>query len=255
MADESPRAFYDGLADGYDAIYDDWWAAAQWHARHVDGVLRQHGFAPPARLLDCACGIGTQAIPLAAMGYDVTASDISAESVERARGEAATRRIPIHFGIADIRALESETRYDVVIACDNAIPHLLDDRELDAAVAAVATVLEPNGLFLAGVRDYDALRAERPPGVPSVVRERADGREIVGQAWEWNDDGEQLRIHLFFLRERAGAWVADVHTTWYRALTRAAFTAALERNRFADVTWHSAEQLGYYQPVVTARRT
>lgn len=254
MADESPRAFYDGLAKGYDAIYDDWWAAAQWHARHVDGVLRAHGVAPPARILDCACGIGTQAIPLAAMGYDVTASDISAESVERARREAATRGIPIQFGVADMRALESVARYDAVIACDNAIPHLLDDRELDAAVGAVANVLEPNGVFLAGVRDYDALRAERPSGVPGVVRERPDGREIVGQAWEWHDQGEQLRIHLFFLRERADGWVAEVHTTWYRALTRAALTAALERNQFTDVTWHSAEELGYYQPVVTARR-
>ena len=254
MADESPRAFYDGLAAGYDAIYDDWWAAAQWHARHVDEVLHMNGIAPPALILDCACGIGTQAIPLAALGYTVSASDISPEAIERAQREAGARAIQVDFRVGDMRTLRSTTTYDGVIACDNAIPHLLDDRDLDAALGSIARVLRPGGVFLAGVRDYDALRAERPTGVPGVVRQRADGREIIGQAWEWHDDGERIRIHLYFLRERAHGWDADVHTTWYRALTRAAFTAALERNHFGSVTWHVPDEMGYYQPIVTGRR-
>ena len=30
---------------------------------------------PPASVLDCTCGIGTQALPLAALGYRVTGTD------------------------------------------------------------------------------------------------------------------------------------------------------------------------------------
>ncbi len=82
-ADESPAAFYDALAADYDVLFDAWWAAAQAHAAVADRVLRQQGVVPPARLLDCACGIGTQALGLSARGYVVTGSDVSAEAVAR----------------------------------------------------------------------------------------------------------------------------------------------------------------------------
>ena len=254
--DESARAFYDGLASGYDAIYDDWWQAAREHARVIDAVLTNEGIARDARLLDCACGIGTQAIPLAQSGYRVTGTDISASAIERAAREASARGVELELAVADMRELGDAVldRFDAVIACDNAIPHLLDDRDLDAALSAVSTVLLPGGLFLASVRDYDRLRARHATGVVPVLRTRAEGREIVGQAWEWHDDGERLRIHLFVLRERAGGWRTEMHTTWYRALTRDALTRALERARFDEIHWIPPEQSGYYQPIVTAHR-
>ena len=86
-----------------------------------------------------------------------------------------------------------------------------------------------------------------------IMRERAGTREIVGQAWEWSTDGEQIRIHLFVVREEPGGWHTDVHTTWYRALTRADLTAALNRTGLEDVHWHMPDESGYYQPIVTAR--
>jgi SAM-dependent methyltransferase len=251
-ADESPRAFYDALADHYDAIFADWWAGARWHAEIVAGVLQRVGAQPPARILDCACGIGTQALPLVQRGYAVTGSDISSEEIARARREAAARGIDIELRVADMRALTGT--YDAVIACDNAIPHLLDDADLDAALTSIAAVLEPNGVFLASIRDYDALRIEQPSGVPGVLRERDGRREIVGQAWEWADDLERIRINLFVLTEQpAGEWSTVVHTTWYRALTRATLDAALARARFHDITWYPPADSGYYQPIVTAR--
>ena len=69
----------------------------------------------------------------------------------------------------------------------------------------------------------------------------------------WSDDGERIRIHLYFLRERERGWKADVHTTHYRALRRADFSAALTRTGFTDVRWWFPEETGYYQPIVTAR--
>lgn len=254
---ESPEAFYDALAPEYDAIFDDWWIAALEHGRIIDDVLRGAGVERGARLLDCACGIGTQALPLAQLGYRVTGTDISANAVARARREAEARAIPAVFLAADMRVVDQTVPGDfgAVIACDNSIPHLLDDTDLDLALVAIRAALVPGGLFLASIRDYDALRAERPAGTPGVVRTRAGGREITGQAWEWSDDGERIRIHLFVLRERERGWNTEMHTTHYRALRRADFTAALQRANFDDVRWWFPEESGYYQPIVTARRS
>jgi SAM-dependent methyltransferase len=251
---ESPEAFYDALAPEYDAIFDDWWEAALEHGRIIDGVLRNAGVAPGARLLDCACGIGTQALPLAQLGYHVTGTDISSKAVARARDEAEARSIPAVFMAADMRVVDQSVPGDfgAVIACDNSVPHLLDDTDLDLALAAVRATLRSGGVFLASIRDYDVLRGERATGTPSRVRVRASGREISGQGWEWSADGERMRIHLFVLREQEQGWKSDVHTTHYRALLRADFTAALQRANFDDIRWQFPEESGYYQPIVTA---
>ncbi len=254
-AEESPRAFYDALAADYDALFDDWWTAAQWHASVVDRMLRTHGVAPASRVLDCACGIGTQALGLAARGYEVTGTDVSGKALERARREAITHGIDAELVVSDMRELDTVVQpgFDAVIACDNALPHLLGDDDLDTAVGAIARVLAAGGVFLASVRDYDTLRVECPSGLPAMIHERAGRREIVGQAWEWSDDGERIRTHLFVVREGIDGWHTDVHTTWYRALTRAALGDALTRGGFEDVQWHLPDESGYYQPIVTAR--
>ena len=108
---------------------------------------------------------------------------------------------------------------------------MLTEEDLDAAIGAITRVLAAGGVFLASVRDYDALLVERPPGLPAMVRERAGRREIVGQAWEWSDDAVGLRIHLFVLREGADGWHTDVHTTWYRPLTRTGLNERAPRVR------------------------
>jgi glycine/sarcosine N-methyltransferase len=257
VADESPAAFYDGLASEYHSLYPDWWAGAQWHADVIDGVLRSVGVSSPAPILDCACGIGTQAIPLAQRGYVMTATDISEQAIARAKHEAVARDISLSFGVADMRQVHEVVTppFHAVIACDNAIPHLLDDADLDAALSSIASCLAPGGVFLASVRDYDVLRRDRVAGVPGVVRQRADGREIVGQAWEWSADFERMRIHLFVLHEHApDQWTTTVHRTWYRALGRTALAEALHRAGFDDIRWHEPADSGYYQPIVTARR-
>jgi hypothetical protein len=142
--------------------------------------------------------------------------------------------------------------FGAVIACDNSVPHLLDDTDLGLALVAIRSALVPGGVFLASIRDYDALRADRPTGLPGAVYPRPGGREISGQAWEWSDDGERIRIHLYLLRERERGWKADVHTTHYRALRRADFSTALTRSGFTDIRWWFPEETGYYQPIVTA---
>ena len=63
------QTFYDNLASQYDKLFLDWQATTQEQAVILDNLFRDNGFDKTAHILDCACGIGTQAIGLAAMGY------------------------------------------------------------------------------------------------------------------------------------------------------------------------------------------
>jgi ubiquinone/menaquinone biosynthesis C-methylase UbiE len=60
--------FYDQLAEDYHLIFADWETAIAWQAEVIERLLVGHE-RQVRRVLDPACGIGTQALGLAAAGY------------------------------------------------------------------------------------------------------------------------------------------------------------------------------------------
>ena len=93
--------FYDELAESYHLIFDNWDAAI---VRQRDVLARL--LPTPAngkRILDCTCGIGTQAIGLAMLGFRVEGSDTSVASITRARREASARSLKAEFRVDDMR--------------------------------------------------------------------------------------------------------------------------------------------------------
>ncbi len=251
----APEAFYDALASEYHLLFPDWWTAAQEHGQVIAGILADRDVRPPARVLDCTCGVGTQALPLAALGYRTTGTDLSRLAVERARREAQSRGIPVTLRRADVRQVRAAVpgTFDAVISCDNSLPHLLTDLDLEQALASIRACLHDEGVFVASIRDYDSLRRTRPGGVPISLHGERGSRYGAGQSWAWATDADHLDITLFTLREQpSGAWAVSAHETRYRALRRDRLSEALERQGFASAEWQLPEQSGYYQPLVVA---
>ena len=60
--------FYDSMATQYDKLFQDWQETTREQAVILDNLFTGNGLDASARILDCACGIGTQAIGLAALG-------------------------------------------------------------------------------------------------------------------------------------------------------------------------------------------
>jgi glycine/sarcosine N-methyltransferase len=249
-------AFYDALADDYHLIFLDWDASIERQGAALGAILEAEGFPPPARVLDCACGIGTQMLGLAGAGYRVHATDISAAAVRRAEAEAGARGIRATFGVADMRHLADEVDgpFDVVVSADNALPHLLTDEDLDAALTAIGSVLRPGGMLLATTRDYDAIRSVSPRPTGDVPRflEGGGPRRMVTQAWTWMD-AERYRLDHFMLFEEGVSWRVWHGEANYRAITRSELSGHLERTGFAEVRWRLPDESGFFQPVVTAR--
>src|SRR5579864_9304401 len=127
-ADATVVGFYDGFASDYHLAYGgNWESESERQGVALDLLIRE--LVPDARdVLDCSCGIGTQAIGLARLGYRVHGTDISERSLERARVEATRLGVDLAFAVCDFRDLTPvQGLFDVVISCDNAIAHLLTD--------------------------------------------------------------------------------------------------------------------------------
>jgi glycine/sarcosine N-methyltransferase len=247
------REFYQQLARDYHLIYDDWNKAIERQGNALDRLIRAYTNGAPRDVLDCSCGIGTQAIGLAERGYRVHATDLSPAAVERATEEARTRDLSISFGIADMRHLDKqvEGEFDIVLSCDNALPHLLTNDDLQSAVCSMRSRLRESGLLLISIRDYDHLILEKPNATMPHVIDDESGRRIVFQVWDWAE--QTYTINMFILRENNKGWRTSHYATTYRALQRSELGALLDACGFTDVRWHMPQDTGYFQPVVIAR--
>jgi len=76
--------FYESLADYYHLIFEDWDRSIHQQAKVLDLLISRELSGRPLKILDCACGIGTQALGFASLGHQVVASDLSATEVRRA---------------------------------------------------------------------------------------------------------------------------------------------------------------------------
>ena len=249
--------FYDSLSPEYrNNMGWDWEAVMRDEGATLDRFLEDRMRRPgPYTLLDCSCGIGTQAIGLALQGHQVHATDLSPVSVDCASKEAANVGVEMTFGVADFRKL-SETvldTFDVVLSCDNSIAHCVQDDDLAAALTSMKAKLKPDGLLILSLRDYAALVIDKPRFNNEHVQDKPDGRRVVFQLWDWASTGDRYRNHQFLIKETDGGYEVKHFETELRALLRDEVMAAVQEAGYEEVCWHVPEESGYYQPVVTAR--
>jgi SAM-dependent methyltransferase len=128
--------------------------------------------APPARVVDAGGGTGQVAVPLAALGYQVTVVDTSAAMLatcaERAAEEGGAAVAIVQGDAAEVAALLGAASHDAVLCHD-----LLGDvAEPAGLLAALAEVLRDGGVLSLTFlnRDWLALRAGRRGDFSEALR-------------------------------------------------------------------------------------
>ena len=247
------QTFYDSMASHYDKLFLDWQSTIHEQAVILDRIFRNNGFDRGASILDCACGIGTQSIGLAALGYPVTASDISDGELAEAAKRAAENHVDIRFEHADFCALSDTFRetFDIIICMDNALPHMLSRNALETAIKSIVDRIKDGGIFVASIRDYDALLMDKPPYSPPYIHKTANGQRVSFQTWVWEDDHYKLTQYII---DDEKTLAVSKFACEYRATRRAEMTNLLLTNGCCEVQWLFPEETDFYQPIVVARK-
>lgn len=248
MKNDLVIGFYNELAEIYHLVYSDWHASVRRQGSQLAAIIRERWQAE--RVLDAACGIGTQALGLAAEGFQVVASDLSPAAVERARREAATLNLQVEFLQADLRHLTSvhQPPFDVVLACDNSIPHLQTASEILQSLREMRSLLRPGGGCLVSVRDYSAVERSGSHLVPFGVRNTSNGRVAVFQVWDFIDQAH-YDLSMYFVHDIDGAPRAQVFRSRYHAVLLSELEDLLQQAGFTAVE-HIRDR--FFQPVLGA---
>ena len=247
------QTFYDNLATQYDKLFLDWQSTTHEQALILNKLFADSGFNNTSRLLDCACGIGTQAIGLAALGYNVTASDISDGELAVAAERAEKNGVKLRFEHADFCTLSDtfSEQFDIVIAMDNALPHMLTYEALETAVKSIVGRIRPGGIFVASIRDYDRILAEKPPYSAPYIHKTEKGQRVSFQAWSWS--GDNYRLTQYIIDDEDNLQISKFDCE-YRATRREELTKLLISDDCRNVVWKFPEETGFYQPIVIARK-
>jgi SAM-dependent methyltransferase len=115
------------------------------------------------RVLDLACGSGRFTVPLAASGADVTAIDISATMLARARQALADQGLSASLARLDMRDFDFDQRFDAILIAANSLLHLHSRDDFARAFAAIRRHLAPGGVFAFDIFVPSAAMLSRGP--------------------------------------------------------------------------------------------
>ena len=214
--------FYDAIAEYYPLFYKDWEVKLEREGLGLRSIFRKKGVE---RVLVTACGVGTQAIPLAELGYQVVATDPSAGMLRKAQETATERGVleKMQFERATFEELPQvvEGKFDAIVCKGNALPHLISDEAIENSLLTFYELLRPGGVLVIGMRDFDSFMEHRPRFLPGFDHIDSDGNEFITfELWEW-EEGPPVIVtqNLYIVKGKAPKLDTLKRTVQYRPLS------------------------------------
>jgi glycine/sarcosine N-methyltransferase len=124
---------------------------------------------PGAPVLDCACGIGSDAMVLARQGFVVTATDGSPAMAAETRLRSERHGIAMAVSHSQWQDLPQLTTgpFELVLCLGNSLVHAGSSTNRVAALEGMKKVLGPKGVLIIDSRNWELLYRSRPRIVPA----------------------------------------------------------------------------------------
>lgn len=142
------------------------------------------------RILDLACGFGRHSLSFARKGFEVVGIDLTRAYIEDALYTAEKEALNAQFYCCDIRHIQFENEFDVVLnLADGAIGYLEDDSENLKIFDGIARALKPGGKHF-----MDVCNAEHAQRFFPKNNWEAGDQALALSTFEWDP---QKRIMLY----------------------------------------------------------
>jgi ubiquinone/menaquinone biosynthesis C-methylase UbiE len=254
----STQAFYTKINE-YIRRVDPTWIYAGWEddqeeMDHLSAILGQ---GEERRALDCSCGDGNQAVALAKLGWQVTATDFTEADLDLAKQRARQQNLTIDFRACDMRLLGEffQSSFDWVVTC-MALDNISENGGILQALMGISAALKPGGKCYIRLRDIEHERDQNLHYEFRKERIVPYGRVILIEDWDFFSEEQVIHIYAY-LREdirHPEYWESDVFAHQRRVLGKKKLVDLLQQAGF--VGFECLPQISEWHPYeVVAEKT
>ena len=145
--------------------------------------------APTRSVIDLGCGTGEHCRFLAGEGFEVVGLDRSESMLAKAQEQPLPPNL--RFVLGEIQQVSEavKTRFGAALSLGNVLVHLTGRQDLEEAFASLAQVLEPKGLFLFQILNYERIFEGKVRHLPLSFRQHEDGEIVFLRLLEPLEDG------------------------------------------------------------------
>lgn len=194
-------------------------------------------------VLDAGCGTGFHSLLLARLGVTVTAVDLSEAMLEGLRRHATESALSITTMRASFQELQSRltTSFDGVFCMGNALAHLLTAEDLRLALGNFCALLNPNGILVLQILNFERILAERP----RVLSVKRSGTIVYTRYYEY--EGPLIRFNISKSAE-GNEKPVEVLTTTLRPVLWTELSVMLEDLGFENAKCFGSISMTEYSP-------
>jgi len=161
-------------------------------------------------VIDLGAGCGFQSIPLARLGYTMTAIDLDRQLLEELKTHADNMAIEtVEANLLEFRTYLSGT-VEMAVCMTDTILHLDSPHVVSRLIADVFLALEPEGRFVVTFRDFTKNLEELDRFIPV----RSDSMTVFTCFLEYAP--ETVKVHDLVYRNSADGW--EFSKSFYRKL-------------------------------------
>lgn len=157
-----------------------------------------------AKICDCACGNGIQAIALKRQGFDVMATDISDEMIRLTVKNAKEKNIdfPIKRMSWKELSISNSDKFDVVFCWGNSISNSLSKQEMIDNLKAIYKTIRVNGKLFIDTRNWDKLVKTKQRYYTYDIKEYNGKKYLPFYIMNIGNFDEQSNLEMLFLEIR-----------------------------------------------------
>ena len=190
---------YNRLAPYYEFLYEGTYEDIQTEeVDWLDDFFQAQGIT---QVLDCSCGDGFHAVPLAQRGHQLTGSDLSRGMIRQAklRSKQAGVHFPLHvLDFCQLNKTFAPASFEVVLALGHSLMHVLDADQTRRALQQMKRVLKPEGFLILDFPDFEALEDNRLS--KGMVTEEK-GYHVLYLS-HWDRQGDVVYLHFYRILSR-----------------------------------------------------
>lgn len=175
---------HESWAEVYDIAYEEAFGKFYTDLSKRTIEIITNNFSKDTKIIDYGAGTGRLAIPLAELGFDVTAVEPSASMIEKLLEKS--KELSIQTIQAKMEDVDTQDEFDLALCVFTVLLYLLDENTLHKSFSAVYNSLKQDAFLILDIPTKDLFQGYSFSN--NVVKRIVNIKEVSNELYEYQED-------------------------------------------------------------------